>query len=390
MERGSRRAGGETGAAGGAAAVAGPAVRGGTAGRGVGRRRAASAPRYGRCPGVRRRAGHPRCHDRPARHGHPAGDTRLGNRSAGGGSDPSPAGLAPSAPLRTAAGRRARAAPGRGARAVRPGRRDRLRRRYDRGPRHRPDDRRQRERDHLRSAPTPPADHRARALGDHHPATADRAARTRTRSLRQRGHPARTDHRQRAPVPRHVALPDAPDLSPHRPRDGAQRALSAALRSRPGPADAARPADDARDTTRRVPGRRRRGPRRFHRSRRGTHGPPPGDRLGGDPAAAHVQRRPGDPAQDAERREPWRDLWDQLAAHVDSIPAHEYERQRRAGILRGHSVDSTHPPTHLRRACLLARPAVAAAVVTDDERQHTLDTELATSRARLARQVLAR
>lgn len=95
-------------------------------------------------------------------------------------------------------------------------------------------------------------------------------------------------------------------------------------------------------------------------------------------------------AQDAERREPWRDLWDQLAAHVDSIPAHEYERQRRAGILRGHSVDSTHPPTHLRRACLLARPAVAAAVVTDDERQHTLDTELATSRARLARQVLAR
>lgn len=95
-------------------------------------------------------------------------------------------------------------------------------------------------------------------------------------------------------------------------------------------------------------------------------------------------------AQDAERREPWRDLWDQLAAHVDSIPEHEYERQRRVGILRGHSVDSTHPPTHLRRACLLARPAVAAAVVTDDERQHALDTELATPRARLARHVLAR
>ncbi|MDX3754034.1 M48 family metallopeptidase [Streptomyces sp. AK02-04a] len=95
-------------------------------------------------------------------------------------------------------------------------------------------------------------------------------------------------------------------------------------------------------------------------------------------------------AQDAERREPWRDLWDQLAAHVDSIPEHEYERQRRVGILRGHSVDSTHPPTHLRRACLLARPAVAAAVVADDERQHALDTELAPSRARLARHVLAR
>ncbi|MER7685283.1 M48 family metallopeptidase [Streptomyces sp. NPDC097610] len=95
-------------------------------------------------------------------------------------------------------------------------------------------------------------------------------------------------------------------------------------------------------------------------------------------------------AQDADRREPWRDLWDQLAAHVDSIPEHEYERQRRAGVLRGHSVDSTHPPTHLRRACLLARPAVAAAVVADDERRHAIDAELASSRARLARQVLAR
>jgi hypothetical protein len=37
-----------------------------------------------------------------------------------------------------------------------------------------------------------------------------------------------------------------------------------------------------------------------------------------------------------------------------SIPAHEYERLRRVGARRGHSVDSTHPPTHLRRTCLLA------------------------------------
>ncbi|MFC4327529.1 M48 family metallopeptidase [Streptomyces andamanensis] len=75
------------------------------------------------------------------------------------------------------------------------------------------------------------------------------------------------------------------------------------------------------------------------------------------------------------------DLWTRLAAHLASVPEHEYERQRRAGARRGNSVDSTHPPTHLRRACLLAGPPAAAAVVLDEVRQQRIAAELATARA---------
>lgn len=52
------------------------------------------------------------------------------------------------------------------------------------------------------------------------------------------------------------------------------------------------------------------------------------------------------------REDAWHGLWERLADDMDSIPESEYERRRRCGALRGHSVDSTHPPTHLRRARL--------------------------------------
>ncbi|MFB7218741.1 hypothetical protein [Streptomyces sp. NPDC056227] len=94
--------------------------------------------------------------------------------------------------------------------------------------------------------------------------------------------------------------------------------------------------------------------------------------------------RPGDPAC----KEGWRGLWERLAAHMDSIPESEYERQRRLGTQRGHSVDSTHPPTHLRRARLLAAAPASAAVVADAGRQAGLDAELAGARERLARRIL--
>ncbi|MEU0833683.1 M48 family metalloprotease [Streptomyces sp. NPDC005969] len=94
--------------------------------------------------------------------------------------------------------------------------------------------------------------------------------------------------------------------------------------------------------------------------------------------------RPGDPA----RKDAWRGLWERLTAHMDSIPESEYERQRRLGAQRGHSVDSTHPPTHLRRARLLAAAPAAAAVVADAGRQSGLDAELAEARERLARRIL--
>jgi hypothetical protein len=47
------------------------------------------------------------------------------------------------------------------------------------------------------------------------------------------------------------------------------------------------------------------------------------------------------------------EAWERLTAHMASIPEYEYERQRRVGARRGHSVDAARPPTHLRRECLL-------------------------------------
>ncbi|MEU7179816.1 MULTISPECIES: hypothetical protein [Streptomyces] len=90
----------------------------------------------------------------------------------------------------------------------------------------------------------------------------------------------------------------------------------------------------------------------------------------------------------AARAEAWRGLWERLAAHMDSIPEGEHERQRRLGALRGHSVDSTHPPTHLRRASLLAGAPVPAAVHAEAGRQAAIAAELAASRERLARLAL--
>ncbi|MFI9772863.1 M48 family metallopeptidase [Streptomyces sp. NPDC052415] len=81
-------------------------------------------------------------------------------------------------------------------------------------------------------------------------------------------------------------------------------------------------------------------------------------------------------------------LWQRLAAYMASIPEYEYERQRRAGALRGYSVDATHPPTHLRRACLLVGETALASVVTNPERELKIATELADARGRVARQIL--
>ncbi|MFE2022225.1 hypothetical protein ACFW9O_29730 [Streptomyces sp. NPDC059499] len=89
------------------------------------------------------------------------------------------------------------------------------------------------------------------------------------------------------------------------------------------------------------------------------------------------------------RAEEWADgLWELLAAHMESIPEHEYERQRRVGARRGHSVDDTHPPTHLRRECLLVGAVMPAAVVTDDDREQRIAAELADARRQVARQIV--
>ncbi|MET8328786.1 M48 family metallopeptidase [Streptomyces sp. NPDC005181] len=117
------------------------------------------------------------------------------------------------------------------------------------------------------------------------------------------------------------------------------------------------------------------------------------DRLlvGGSAASALLREantkqvaRSGNPA----REEAWRGLWERLAAHMDSIPQSEYARQRRCSALRGHSVDATHPPTHLRRACLLTGAPTAAEVVAAPERQAAVGAELARAREKLARRIL--
>ncbi|MEU6224068.1 M48 family metalloprotease [Streptomyces sp. NPDC047042] len=81
-------------------------------------------------------------------------------------------------------------------------------------------------------------------------------------------------------------------------------------------------------------------------------------------------------------------LWAELAAHIGSIPESEYERQRRVGALRGHSVDSTHPPTHLRRRRLLEGAPVAGVVAVDEGRVGRIAGELAGARGIVAREIV--
>ncbi|MGW1591529.1 M48 family metallopeptidase [Streptomyces sp. NPDC002386] len=82
------------------------------------------------------------------------------------------------------------------------------------------------------------------------------------------------------------------------------------------------------------------------------------------------------------------ELWCLLTAFAASVPEHEYERQRRAGARRGHQVDATHPPTHLRRACLLAGESLPAVVPPQDHRNERIATELAAARTEAARRLL--
>ncbi|MEU3280235.1 M48 family metallopeptidase [Streptomyces antibioticus] len=82
------------------------------------------------------------------------------------------------------------------------------------------------------------------------------------------------------------------------------------------------------------------------------------------------------------------EVWDRLAAYAASVPEHEYERQRRAGARRGHQVDATHPPTHLRRACLLTGTPLTAALTPDPDRTARTAEELAPSRTKVAQNLL--
>lgn len=106
------------------------------------------------------------------------------------------------------------------------------------------------------------------------------------------------------------------------------------------------------------------------------------------PSAEGMLRREANTRQVKGRGSDPEGLWGRLAAHVGSVPGREYERLRRAAVRRGHSVDSTHPPTHLRRDVLRAGAPRDAAVPVDAERDRAVADELAAARAELARRLL--
>ncbi|MFF4368414.1 M48 family metalloprotease [Streptomyces sp. NPDC001594] len=82
-------------------------------------------------------------------------------------------------------------------------------------------------------------------------------------------------------------------------------------------------------------------------------------------------------------------LWERVAAHVSSIPAYEYERLRRVSARRGHGVDDTHPPTHLRLECLARTEPQPAQVACPEERSAAIAAELAPARTAVARHVVS-
>ncbi|GAA0603390.1 M48 family metallopeptidase [Streptomyces crystallinus] len=100
--------------------------------------------------------------------------------------------------------------------------------------------------------------------------------------------------------------------------------------------------------------------------------------------AAQTKSRASGARDEAERG-----LWDRLAERIGTVPEREYERLRRASALRGHAVDSTHPPTHLRRRRLAeATVPHPAAVRPTDDRTAAVESELAGARSRVARRVI--
>ncbi|MER5779572.1 M48 family metallopeptidase [Streptomyces sp. NPDC002039] len=81
-------------------------------------------------------------------------------------------------------------------------------------------------------------------------------------------------------------------------------------------------------------------------------------------------------------------LWERVAARFAAVPEREYERLRRVAARRGHSVDSTHPPTHLRRRLVAADGPHPALVSFTGRREAAVGAELAAARAVVARQVV--
>lgn len=79
------------------------------------------------------------------------------------------------------------------------------------------------------------------------------------------------------------------------------------------------------------------------------------------------------------------DLWGDLYAYVDGLPEHERERLRFNDEATGAAVDSTHPPTHLRRKLLAEAAPVPAELAPTDAEWAKVDGEMALVGEALAR-----
>lgn len=77
-------------------------------------------------------------------------------------------------------------------------------------------------------------------------------------------------------------------------------------------------------------------------------------------------------------------LWERVAAEVRAVPEREYERLRRVAERRGHCVDATHPPTHLRIRNLTRGELRPPALALDPDRAAALDAELAAPARKVA------
>lgn len=105
-------------------------------------------------------------------------------------------------------------------------------------------------------------------------------------------------------------------------------------------------------------------------------------RLRASSSRPRTRRGDAAPAPDTE------ELWRQLRDHLAALPPLERERLLRRSRHEGHTVDATHPPTHLRIALLAERPPVPAAVAVTPAESAAIAAELAGHRARTARAIL--
>lgn len=82
------------------------------------------------------------------------------------------------------------------------------------------------------------------------------------------------------------------------------------------------------------------------------------------------------------------DLWRELRDHIASVPRTERLRRMRISALRMSSIDTTHPPTHLRIAMMDAREPREAAITMTEADVDAVSAELSAARHRAARAVL--